>query len=131
MSASGQHAFDKNLDSSEQFNITGSNGVKAYRETVSGDSGYLLNAEARYPLPSVSGVNHAVGPFVDHGAWRYAHGGYAQKSSDTLTDIGLGYYMSYRFFSGKLQLTHAVGEYPSELKKESRTRLMALCMVSF
>ena len=131
LSASGQHAFDKNLDSSEQFNITGSNGVKAYRETVSGDSGYLLNAEARYPLPSIGKLNHAVGPFVDHGAWRYAHGGYAQKSSDTLTDIGLGYYMRYRFFSGRLQLTHAVGEYPSELKKESRTRLMALCMVSF
>jgi hemolysin activation/secretion protein len=132
LSASGQKAIGRNLDGSEQFNVTGANGVKSYSEVISGDDGYLLNAELRYTLPSfINGLHHSLGAFVDQGGWRYARPDYALKQGDSLTDVGLGYSLSYGPASVKVQLAHAVGEYPSEIREESRTRLMALFMVSF
>ena len=71
VSGSGQKAFGKNLDSSEQFIVTGLRGVKAYRETVSGDNGFLLNSELKYKLPSILKWEHALGGFVDYGGWSY------------------------------------------------------------
>ncbi|MDR0816836.1 MAG: hypothetical protein LBN28_05560 [Desulfovibrio sp.] len=132
-SANGQKSLDKNLDSSEQFNITGSTGVKAYREVISGDNGYLLNAELRYALPTcgIEGLNHALGAYVDTGGWSYQKPDYALKKRDTLSDIGLGYYLQYKAFSMKAQLSQAVGEYPQEIKDEGRTYLSALFMLAF
>ncbi|MDR3300259.1 MAG: hypothetical protein LBU43_09755 [Candidatus Accumulibacter sp.] len=133
LGASGQKAFGRNLDGSEQLNIAGANGVKAYREAVSGSNAWLLNAELRYALPAPKdGLKHSVAAFADHGGWRYAkHSGRFDPKKDTLSDVGLAYYLNFGGFSAKVQLTHALGSYPEELKKEDRTRLLALFVMSF
>jgi hemolysin activation/secretion protein len=131
LSASGQQAFGKNLDSSEQFSVSGAHGVKAYRETISGDNGYLLNAELRYRLPGIGGLEHSLGAFVDHGGWSYEKAPYPEKRSDHLTDIGLGYYLNRGPFSLKAQVAHGLGSYPAELKKESDTICTVLLTLSF
>lgn len=57
---------DKNLDSSEKFNLGGPYGVRAYSsDAVSGDEGYLLSGEVRYHLPDSKLQAIA---FIDSGA---------------------------------------------------------------
>jgi hemolysin activation/secretion protein len=131
VTASGQKAFGKNLDSSEQFGVTGFGGVKAYREVISGDNGYLLNAELKYRLPGAGKLEHWLGAFVDQGGWNYEKSPYPEKRMDSLTDIGLGYYLTCGPFSARVQLAQGLGDYPSELKKESQTTLAAFFSLSF
>ena len=62
----GQSA-SKNLDSSEKFGLGGS-GVRAYPQgEASGDSGNLMNLEARYNLPALSYGNLQLSGFIDYG----------------------------------------------------------------
>ncbi|MDR1912279.1 MAG: hypothetical protein LBQ52_08060 [Helicobacteraceae bacterium] len=112
-----QYALNrKNLDSGEQFSVTGSNAVKAYRETIGGDHGWYLGAELRYNLPSSAKTRHSLGIFADTAYWRYADGDYALKSSDWLHDVGIGYYVSVGdALNVKLQVARAIGDYPAEL----------------
>jgi len=131
VSGSGQKAFGKNLDSSEQFVVTGARGVKAYRETVSGDNGYLINAELKYKLPTIVKWDHYLGGFVDQGGWSYEKSPFPSPSVGDMTDIGLGYYVNYGLFSGKVQLVQGLGAYPVGLKKESQTSVCASVMLSF
>jgi hemolysin activation/secretion protein len=131
LTASGQQAVGRNLDSSEQFSITGSSGVRIYRETISGDNGYLVNAELRYQLPSAGNWQHALGAFVDHGGWNYEKAPYPEKRSDHLTDVGLGYTANVGPLAVKAQWVHGLGAYPSELKKEKRTDFSLLFILSF
>lgn len=98
-----------NLDSSEQFFISGISGVKAYSESVGFDDGTLANIEVRYALPTLLGINHAVGLFFDNG-WAYAESGnYTAPSSFVLNDAGLGYYISYKQLFCTVQLAQPVG----------------------
>jgi hemolysin activation/secretion protein len=131
LSASGQQAFGKNLDSSEQFSVSGSGGVKIYRETISGDNGYLVNAELRYRLPAAGGLEHSLGVFADHGGWSYEKAPWPQRRSDHLTDVGLGYTANYGPLAVKAQVLHGLGRYPSELKKEKHTDVSLLVILSF
>ena len=131
VTGSGQKAFGKNLDSSEQFVVTGARGVKAYRETISGDNGYLFNAELKYKLPTILKWEHALGGFVDQGGWAYEKGPFPSPSMGDMTDIGIGYYANYGMFSGKVQLVQGLGAYPVGLKKESQTSVCASVMLSF
>jgi hypothetical protein len=82
-------------------------------------------------LASVSLDEGTLNALVENKQAIIVDGGYALKRHDTLSDVGLGYYLTYGSLSAKVQLTHALGGYPSELKKESRTRLMAQFVVSF
>mgnify|MGYP001237769011 CR=1 FL=1 len=131
VSGSGQKAFGKNLDSSEQFIVTGLRGVKAYRETVSGDNGFLLNSELKYKLPSILKWEHALGGFVDYGGWSYEKRPFPDPHLGDMADVGLGYYVNYGLFSGKVQLAQGLGDYPAGLKKESQTIVCAAVMLSF
>ncbi len=66
-SLSGQHA-SKNLDSSEKFSLGGT-GVRAYPQgEASGDSGTLLNLEARYSVPTTDWGNLQLVAFLDTGS---------------------------------------------------------------
>jgi hemolysin activation/secretion protein len=130
-SASGQKAFGKNLDSSEQIIVTGLRGVKAYSENVSGDNGYVLNAELKYKLPNILQWEHALGGFVDYGEWSYERPPFPDPYSGDMTDIGLGYYAKFGLFSGKVQLVQGLGDYPNGLKKESQTVVCTTLMLSF
>ena len=63
----GQNA-SKNLDSSEKF-VLGGLGVRAYAQgEASGDSGTLLNLEARYNIPGFEFGNLQVVGFYDYGS---------------------------------------------------------------
>jgi hemolysin activation/secretion protein len=75
-SVRGQLAFD-NLDTSEQMELGGAYGVRAYPEGESyGDQGYIATAEARLTLSrwvdSFPGQLQAIA-FVDVGEVQYAH----------------------------------------------------------
>jgi hemolysin activation/secretion protein len=131
LAASGQKAIDRPLDSVEQFSVTGANGVKAYRESISGDNGYVVNGEIRYRLPSIGVVDHYIGAFGDYGYWRREKRISGLLNSDSLADVGLSYYLNLPHFSLKTQLVHAVGPYPEEVRKDSETYLSVMAVVSF
>lgn len=115
---------DKNLDASEQMTISGPNGVKAYRETVSGDNGYLLNAELRYLLPAVAGLTHSVGVFADTGRIHLQKPAYAAENGVRLSDVGLGYYAGYQALIAGVQLARAVGPHPAVTERDDKTRVL-------
>lgn len=99
-----------NLDSTEQMFISGATGVKAYTESVGFDNGYVVSAELRYVLPTLPGMKHALGLFADNG-WVYAQNGdYTAKDNITLSDVGLGYYISFKRLFGSIQLAQPIGK---------------------
>lgn len=99
-----------NVDSAEQFFISGTGGVKAYTESVSFDDGYVAGAELRYMLPAFANLRHALGLFADHG-WVFVHDGrYTTKDDIILNDVGLGYYVSHGPIFGSVQLAQPVGK---------------------
>jgi hemolysin activation/secretion protein len=133
LTASGQKSLGQNLDSAEQFNVTGSNGVKAYREAVSGDNGYLVGAEFRHRLPWFAGhkLDHFLGVFGDVGGWSYERAPFPEKRSDTLSDIGLSYTLAYGPVGLQARLARSLGRYPTELRPEPRTLGTVLLTVAF
>lgn len=92
---SGQTA-NKNLDSSEKFTLGGL-GVRAYpMGEAPGDSGYLMNLEARYAVPGVDYGNLQLVGFVDHGGVTLHDNAWAgwtttgQRNSYSLSGMGVG-----------------------------------------
>lgn len=105
----GQKSFSGNLDSSEQFSLTGIFGVRSYYEGLSGDSGWLVTPELKYALPDVYGWHHAVSAFADVGGVALEDGAYTIIQPDyvQLADIGLGYYGNYEYSPGRNLLLKA------------------------
>ena len=128
-----QQVFNrKNLDGSEQFIISGPSGVRAYRETLSGDNGYFINCEFRYQLPEiVDDWRHSVGLFGGIGRSRYADGDYVVHNGDTVYDVGVGYYVNYDPVFAKLQLAHMVGSKPEGIYTGGRTHVLAHIGITF
>ncbi|MBS82278.1 ShlB/FhaC/HecB family hemolysin secretion/activation protein [Variovorax sp.] len=122
---------NKNLDGSEQMSISGPNGVKAYREWVSGDNGYLLNAEVRYALPAPEGLTHSVGVFADLGRAWLQNADYTTRNGVRLSDVGIGYQARYGALFGRLQVARAIGSRPQEIAREGRTRVLVQAGVLF
>lgn len=128
-----QQVFNrKNLDGSEQFIISGPGGVRAYRETLSGDNGYFLNGEFRYQLPEVvENWRHSVGLFGGIGRSYYADGDYVVSNGDTIYDVGVGYYVNYDPIFAKIQLAHMVGPRPDGIYTGGRTHVLANIGITF
>lgn len=105
----GQKSFTGNLDSSEQFSLTGFYGVRSYNEGLSGDSGWLVTPELKYALPDFIGWRHAVSVFADVGGTALEDGGYTITQPDyvQLGDVGLGYYGSYEYSPERMVLLKA------------------------
>ncbi|MFG1331296.1 POTRA domain-containing protein [Xanthobacter autotrophicus] len=105
----GQKSFSGNLDSSEQFSLTGIFGVRSYYEGLSGDSGWLVTPELKYALPDIYGWHHAVSAFADVGGVALENGAYTITQPDyvQLGDIGLGYYGNYEYMPGRNLLLKA------------------------
>jgi hemolysin activation/secretion protein len=123
---------NKNLDGSEQMSISGPNGVRAYREWVSGDNGYLLNAEVRYALPAPEGLTHSVGVFADLGRAWLQNAAYAATSHGVrLSDVGVGYQARYGSLFGRVQVARAIGSRPQEIARDGRTRVLVQAGVVF
>jgi hemolysin activation/secretion protein len=122
LTASFQKAFGKNLDPSEQFILTTSTGVRAYRESLSADNGYLLTTEFRYSLPNIASAQHAIGLFYDHGGWWMEKEPYGGRRSSNINDVGLGYYLNFPHFALRAHIVRALGSFPEEItKKEPET----------
>lgn len=105
----GQKSFTGNLDSSEQFGLTGIFGVRSYYEGLSGDSGWLVTPELKYALPDIYGWHHAVSAFADVGGVALEDGSYTITQPDyvQLGDIGIGYYGNYEYMTGRNLLLKA------------------------
>jgi len=122
---------NKNLDTSEQMSLSGSSGVIAYRESVTGDDGYLFNAGLHYALPALAGISHTLGAFADIGRVRLEDGAYATLTGTQLSDLGLAYEAHRGALSLKLQLAHAVGGLPPTVAQDGRTRFLAQAAAVF
>lgn len=104
-----QKSLTGNLDSSEQFGLTGFWGVRSFDEGLAGDSGYLVTPELKYALPGFNGYSHSVGLFTDIGAIWIADPSYTTtlKPYTQLNDVGLGYYATYEYLPGRMLLLKA------------------------
>ena len=109
LSARGTVRFQKvvsggNIDSTEQFFISGVGGVRAFTESVGFDNGFTVTGELRYALPGVGSLRHTLNLFVDNGRAWAEKGDYAMIEEFRLTDAGPGYSVSYRWFFGTAQV---------------------------
>ncbi len=106
-----QKSFGKNLDSSEDISVGGSNGVRAYEDSeLSGDQGYALSLELGYKLPSIQQVSHNLSLFVDHAeVWKNTTMINSDKNERSLDAIGLGYTMNFKAFDLKASYAHGFG----------------------
>lgn len=125
--------LDKNLDAVEQMNLTCANcgGVKVYRETVTGDNGYMIGTELRYSLPEWVGIQHAAGVLADTGAVYLEHGDYALYSNVHLSDIGVAYYAGWGPFNTMLQLVYRIGPRDRAVAEAEDFRVRAQIGVTF
>lgn len=98
---------NKNLDGSEDFTVSGSNGVKVYPTgELSAENGYLFGTELFYSLPA---YNSQVSVFYDAGSTYMQDTANVSFTRKTLQDVGIGYYVNYRNLFAKAQLAWAVG----------------------
>ena len=111
-SLKGQKALGKNLDSSEDFSLGGTSGVRAYNSgEVSGDNGYLASVETFYTLPAYKEIkNHKVSLFVDTGYVTINENNYnTDDNGRAISAIGIGYYASYKKLNITISLAHGFG----------------------
>lgn len=133
-SASLQKALlDKNLDAVEQMNLTCSScgGLKVYRETVTGDNGFMVGTELRYSLPEIGNIKHAAGVFADTGGVYVEHAGYTLENSVQLSDVGVGYYAGWGAFNSLVQFAHSIGPIPTSVTSAEDYRVRAQIGLTF
>ncbi|MGR9052166.1 MAG: ShlB/FhaC/HecB family hemolysin secretion/activation protein [Gammaproteobacteria bacterium] len=125
--------LNKNLDPIEQMNLTCANcgGIKVYRETVTGDNGYMVGTELRYSLPEWWGIKHAAGLFADTGGVSLENGGYTQENSIQLSDVGVGYYAGWGAFNTVVQFAHSIGPIPTAVADAEDYRIRAQVGLTF
>jgi hemolysin activation/secretion protein len=105
-----QKSLGKNLDGSEQLSISGASAIKSYPDGVIGDNGYLLNAELKYSLFPGRAVEQSLSLFADYGAVSPQNGSYTTIGRVAISDVGLGYSLSHRYFFGQLQFVQTTGD---------------------
>jgi hemolysin activation/secretion protein len=108
----GQTSFSKNLDSSQKLTLGGEYAVRAYTNSeLSADKGIIASLEADYRLPSLKGLNHTAGVFID-GSKAYENAnpytGVVNNERE-LNDIGVSYTASYRFINLQASFAHGFG----------------------
>jgi len=120
----------KNLDGSEQFISSGPSGVRAFRESVSGDSGFTLNGELRYKLPTIADTwEHSVGLFSAIGRTEYSNR--IGVTGDTITDAGFGYYANSGPFFLRAQVAQILGSKPKNLHTGGETQFLVQFGLTF
>ncbi|WP_347989757.1 ShlB/FhaC/HecB family hemolysin secretion/activation protein [Methylomonas sp. AM2-LC] len=125
--------INKNLDPIEQMYLTCSScvGVKVYRETISGDNGFMVGTELRYSLPVWGSIKHSAGVFADTGGVYAEHAGFTQVSHIQLSDVGIGYYAGWGSFNSLVQFAHSIGPIPVAVTSEETYRLRAQVGLAF
>ncbi|MDR0549512.1 MAG: hypothetical protein LBI10_08935 [Deltaproteobacteria bacterium] len=119
--ANFQKALNRNLDSSEQLNLTNVGGVRVFRETVSGDEGYAGVGELRYRLPSIASYTHYLGVFYYLAGWKHEND-YDLVNSENFSGAGFSYNAQLGPGYLNMQVTKSYGEYPYSIRRESRTQ---------
>lgn len=106
-----QKSIAKNLDSSEDISVGGSNGVRSYEESeLSGDQGYVLSVDLVYALPAIGRYRHDASLFVDHATvWTNSKTFNLDDNRRTINAVGLGYGAHYGHFDLKATLAHGFG----------------------
>ncbi|WP_029910786.1 ShlB/FhaC/HecB family hemolysin secretion/activation protein [Pelobacter seleniigenes] len=134
----GQKALgNKNLDGSEQFTLSGPEGVRSYYTGLMGDTGYLAVAEVKYALPPVLQVNNSVGLFTDFGRTYLEDGDFTDSPhSYRLSDVGVAYYVNYeysqgRYLIGTLQAVWAYGPDQDTGNDDSNSRILGQVGITF
>lgn len=109
--ANGQLSSLHPLVSTEQFQSGGLSSVRGYPEGhLVGDEGYFISAEAKFPLPYLTGsplrdkLKGAV--FIDHGAaFPYKGNGLTSSHEDFITGVGVGLSVNLsQYLSGRIDL---------------------------
>jgi hemolysin activation/secretion protein len=122
-----QSLNNKNLDGSEDMSIGGSNGVRVYPDSEeSAENGYILRTESFYTLPSYQGLNHKVSLFLDTAKVKQENSTTNDKARQ-LSDIGIGYNLSYKEFFAKAHLATIIGGAKVESEannKQYKTKLL-------
>jgi len=124
VSLSGQYS-NRNLDSSEQFLLGGSNSVRGYAvSSIAGASGWLGTAELRHDLPFDCAGRCEGSLFVDHGSLRVnADPWIAGRNQFDLDGVGIGFsWVGTRRWQAQVQLATPVGATPTALGKRSSAR---------
>jgi hemolysin activation/secretion protein len=132
LGGSFQRALDRNLDSSAQFNIAGASGVRAYRESATGNNGWLVSHSVRHALPSMASWRQSVAVFSDAGRAWLQHGEYSSIKSENLSDLGLSYDVSVGKGFGQLALVKGLsGAARGDRRDEGDVRVLVRVGVSF
>lgn len=107
----GQKSFGKNLDSSEDISVGGTNAVRAYEDSeLSGDQGYAISLDLIYNLPQVDLITHNASLFIDHAkVWKNTDVFNTEDNDRVLNAVGIGYGASYKDFSLKATFAHGFG----------------------
>ena len=107
----GQKSINKNLDSSEDISLAGSNGVRAYEDSeLSGDKGYGVSFDFIYTLPKIEKLSHNVSLFIDHArAWTNENTFNTDDNTRTINAVGIGYGLSYDMFNLKASFARGFG----------------------
>ena len=124
VSLSGQYS-NRNLDSSEQFLLGGSNSVRGYDvSSLAGASGWLGTVELRHDLPFDCAGRCEGSLFVDHGSLRVnADPWTAGRNQFDLDGVGIGFsWVGTRHWQAQVQLATPVGATPTLLGKRSSAR---------
>jgi hemolysin activation/secretion protein len=124
VSLSGQHS-NRNLDSSEQFLLGGSNSVRGYDvSSIAGASGWLGTVELRHDLP-FDCAGHCEGSlFVDHGSLRVnAEPWTRDPNRANLSSAGVGFnWIGTSPWQLQVQLATPIGAVPALLGKRGSAR---------
>ena len=106
-------------------------GVKVYRETISGDNGFMVGTELRYTLPVWEGIQHSAGVFADTGGVYAEHASFSQVSHIQLSDVGAGYYANLGGFNWMVQFAHSIGPIPNAVEDQDQYRVRAQIGMTF
>lgn len=118
-SLNAQKSFGKNLDSSEDISVSGSNGVRAYEDAeLSGDEGFILSLNLNYDLPNYKSLTQQISLFMDAAkVWQNSNlwsgisqTGYMQDNKRELYDIGFAYGFVFQNLNFNITFAHGFGE---------------------
>jgi hemolysin activation/secretion protein len=121
-----QKSLRKNLDGSEQLSVSGASGIKAYPDGVIGDNGYLVNAELKYALSPSSPVAQSLSLIADYASVSPQNGAYTTIHRVAISDVGVAYAVTHRYFYGKLDLVETTGSAIETKTYNHRFKVLAL-----
>lgn len=132
-----QKSFGKNLDSSEDISVGGTNGVRAYEDSeLSGDQGISLSLELIYALAKYNYMNQYASLFVDSAkVWKNSKKFNTEDNIRSLNAFGLGYNIYYKNFDCKATFAHGFGSSSTPLSEAefstNKNKLLIQAMMRF